>query len=89
MAKEIVFIDLEVSEKEQRAVDYGAAKDHNRLLHTKSQCWKGYIVSSAEIRFIVAWKGEEDEAESNIILPDIHLSRFEDDASLNENVKMY
>ena len=78
MAKEIVFIDLEVSEREQRAVDYGAAKDH-----------KGYSISSTEIRFIVAWKGKEDEAESNIILPDIHLRRFEDDASLNENVKMY
>lgn len=38
---------------------------------------KGYNISSAEIRFIVAWKGEEDDAESNIILPSIHLNRTE------------
>ncbi len=36
-----------------------------------------YIVSYAEIRFIVAWKGENDESESAIILPDIHLKKHD------------
>ncbi len=36
---------------------------------------KGYVFSSAEVRFIVAWKGEDDEEESLIVLPDIRLKR--------------
>lgn len=36
---------------------------------------QGYIPCSACIRFIVAWKGENDTEETAIILPDIHLKK--------------
>lgn len=36
---------------------------------------KGYEPSSATIRFILAWKGKEDENETAIILPDLCLIR--------------
>ena len=34
---------------------------------------KGYTINSARIRYIVAWKGENDERETAIILPDVDL----------------
>lgn len=34
---------------------------------------KGYSIKSARIRYIVAWKGENDERETAIILPDVDL----------------
>ena len=36
---------------------------------------KGYVISSANVRFIVAWKGENDTEESAIILPNIQLKK--------------
>ena len=36
---------------------------------------KGYAPISSEIRFIVAWKGEDDEEETPILLLDIHLRK--------------
>lgn len=36
---------------------------------------KGYVPTSSEIRFIVAWKGENDEEETPILLLDIHLRK--------------
>lgn len=36
-----------------------------------------YVVSGAEIRFIVAWKGEADEEESAVILPNIYLRKIQ------------
>jgi len=39
---------------------------------------KGYELSSAEIRHIVAWKGEGDNEESWVILPDIHFVKKDD-----------
>lgn len=36
---------------------------------------KGYIPSFATIRFVLAWKGKDDEKETAIILPDLHLSK--------------
>ena len=36
---------------------------------------KGYAPTSSEIRFIVAWKGENDEEETPILLLDIHLRK--------------
>lgn len=36
---------------------------------------KGYTISKAEIRFVVAWQGEEDKEESAIILPTIYLRK--------------
>lgn len=36
---------------------------------------KGYRIQRAEIRFIMAWKGEEDEEESAIILPSLFFAK--------------
>ncbi len=36
---------------------------------------KGYAISSANVRFIVAWKGENDTEESAIILPNIQFKK--------------
>ncbi len=36
---------------------------------------KGYKVSSANVRYIVAWKGKDDEEESAVILADLRLCR--------------
>ena len=36
---------------------------------------KGYKVSSATVRYIVAWKGKDDEEESAVILADLRLCR--------------
>ena len=36
---------------------------------------KGYNPTSSEVRFIVAWKGENDEQETPIILTDIYFVR--------------
>lgn len=36
---------------------------------------RGYIPYSANIRFIVAWKGEDDTEETAVVLPDIYLRK--------------
>ena len=36
---------------------------------------KGYSLVSAEIQFIVAWKGKEDDKETLIVLPSVKLKR--------------
>lgn len=36
---------------------------------------KGYQPDKAVIRFIVAWKAEEDNEESAVILPNLYLKR--------------
>ena len=36
---------------------------------------KGYAVSFARVRFVVAWHGADDEEESAIVLPDLYLKR--------------
>lgn len=36
---------------------------------------KGYVIDHAFINYVVAWKGEDDEEESAIILPMIYLKR--------------
>ena len=36
---------------------------------------KGYLPHRAEVRFIVAWKGEEDTAETAVLLPTVFLMR--------------
>ncbi|MBR0172109.1 MAG: hypothetical protein IJQ21_04905 [Lachnospiraceae bacterium] len=48
MGRSIVFIDLEVSEREQKAVDYGAAKDKSSLLHTRSKADFSAFVSGTD-----------------------------------------
>ena len=37
---------------------------------------KGYSVYLAQIRYIVAWKGEDDEEETAVVLPDLYLRRI-------------
>ena len=39
---------------------------------------KGYTVTFARVRFIIAWKGADDEEKTAIVLPDLYLRR--DDA---------
>ena len=34
---------------------------------------KGYVPTSSEVRFIVLWKGKEDNQENPIILTNIHF----------------
>ena len=36
---------------------------------------KGYLPDRAEIRFIVAWRGEEDEVETAVLLPTLYFKR--------------
>lgn len=36
---------------------------------------KGYVPVEADVRFIVAWKGEEDTQESAVILPSLYLRK--------------
>ena len=36
---------------------------------------KGYIPFSADVRFVVAWKGEDDEQETAVLLPNIYLKK--------------
>ena len=36
---------------------------------------KGYSVYLAQVRFVVAWKGESDEEEAAVVLPDLYLRR--------------
>jgi len=38
---------------------------------------KGYMPTTAKIRFIVAWKGENDESECAVMLPDLELEKVE------------
>ena len=36
---------------------------------------KGYFLQGAEVRFIVAWKGEEDETETAVLLPTLYFRK--------------
>ena len=36
---------------------------------------KGYELTTATIRFILAWKGKDDENETDIVLPDLSLKK--------------
>lgn len=47
------------------------SKDCSNRIQSITQ--KGYTIKSARIRYIVAWKGENDERETAIILPDVDL----------------
>lgn len=38
---------------------------------------KGYIPKKSWIRFIVAWRGEEDEQECAVLLPDMEFEKVE------------
>lgn len=49
-------------------------KKHNELEELLS---KGYKPTAAKIRFIVAWKGEEDEKECAVLLPEVEMEKVE------------
>lgn len=36
---------------------------------------KGYLPYKAVVRFVVAWKGDEDDEECAILLPDVYLKK--------------
>lgn len=36
---------------------------------------KGYYPKSAEVRFVVAWKGEEDTEETPIVLANMYFAK--------------
>ena len=36
---------------------------------------KGYVPYLADVRFIVAWKGEQDQEETAVLLPNVYLKR--------------
>ena len=37
---------------------------------------KGYRPCGGEVRFVVAWKGEEDTAETAVLLPNVHFNKI-------------
>lgn len=39
---------------------------------------KGYRLCGAAVRFVLAWRGANDEEETTILLPDLHFKRSED-----------
>lgn len=43
--------------------------------HMKELQKKGYKPVKANVRFVVAWKGEDDETETAVILPDVSFER--------------
>lgn len=36
---------------------------------------KGYRPCGGEVRFVVAWKGENDKEETAVLLPDLHFKK--------------
>lgn len=46
----------------------------NRLAELDELRGKGYYPVSAYVRFVVAWKGKDDDGETAVLLADVHLS---------------
>ena len=46
-----------------------------RIAELEKLAQRGFSVSSAEVRFVVAWKGEDDSEETAVMLPSLHLKR--------------
>ena len=46
-----------------------------RMAEIEKLAAKGYVPISGEVRFVVAWKGEEDKEEIAVMLPNLHLKR--------------
>lgn len=61
---------------EQNGRDVRVAKISKAFTETLAKLKeKGYAPQSSEIRFIVAWKGEDDEEETPVILADMHFKK--------------
>ena len=46
-----------------------------RMAEIEKLAAKGYVPVSGEVRFVVAWKGEEDKEEIAVLLPNLHLKK--------------
>lgn len=58
---------------------FRAAKFSKKFVHDLEEFKsKGYSPTGAEVRFIVAWKGENDERECAVLLADVFLCRRRD-----------
>ena len=60
--------------KQGRALAKASEKKRNELEELMA---KGYIPKKSWIRFIVAWRGEEDEHECAVLLPDMEFEKVE------------
>lgn len=49
------------------------SKSFMNRMHVYSQ--KGYTPVRADVRLVVAWKGEDDPYESAVLLPDLYLKK--------------
>lgn len=61
------FLSAEINDRDINVVKFSKAFEE-RIRHLQR---KGYKPTSSIIRFVVAWKSEEDEKEYAVILPDI------------------
>ena len=57
------------------AIYFAGRLSKHCLTNLENLSRKGYYPARAEVRFIVAWKGEEDTEETAILLPTIYLRR--------------
>ena len=78
--------NLKSGQQMQLAGDYLCVESENRYIRilklsqkSRSQLEdlgrQNYTVTKAEIRFIVAWKGEDDEDECAVVLPNVYLRK--------------
>jgi len=65
----IVFIDTEVNPQTRKVADYGAVREDGAVLHTS------YVITSAKVSYILAWKPQNSNIEYAVSLPNIVLSR--------------
>ena len=65
------YLSAELNGRSVRIAKFSkACRERLQTLHER-----GYIPCSASIRFIVAWKGEDDTKETAVVLPDIYLRK--------------
>lgn len=65
------YLSAELNGRSVRIAKFSkACRERLQTLHER-----GYIPYSASIRFIVAWKGEDDTEETAVVLPDIYLRK--------------
>lgn len=69
-----VYLSVTADEKTTRVAKLSKAC----IRHMEALSAKGYKPVSAFVRFVVAWKGEDDEQETPILLADVHLKKPEE-----------
>lgn len=65
------FLNAQVNDRTVRVAKLSKAC----LAQLEKRKEQGYMVTGAETRFIVAWKGEDDETETAVLLPDLLLTQ--------------